>query len=380
MADRHHRQPKGLHIVQSRGGWYVRHRHGGGTILRGLTERPTAEYLASAEFRKLYELSLAGEDVAPSPIRLSGPKPKGSVGYAVGFYLGSEKFAALSFFTKRNRLPMLEKFRERYGDEDMRMLTREAVVQIVAAERLASNQRKLRSALSDMCSVLCEEQTPSAIRIASSPVIGIRTKKLAQSEGWPAWTDKDCEKFEKRWPLGTHQRLAYEIMRWTGLRIRDAVRLGPEHVKQAKAVNGKPVTMISLVPVKTRKQPLSRMYAQMTPQLRRAIDATPVVGLQTFLVNRGQNQSKSWPANGQPSNWFKEACIEAGIAPKTGRGCAAHGLRKYRLVELLHQGWQYEQIMRLSGHTSRVTLEKYLRGADRERMAIEQAATGWVST
>ena len=95
---------------------------------------------------------------------------------------------------------------------------------------------------------------------ASTRWSGSRSRSLPQSEGWPAWTDKDCAKFEKRWPLGTHQRLAYEIMRWTGLRIRDAVRLGPEHVKQLKAVNGKTVTMISLVPIKTRKQPLSRMY------------------------------------------------------------------------------------------------------------------------
>ena len=370
----------GLKIFQSRDRWYVTHRPTGRPILRNLAARPTEEYLASAQFRALRDRVLGGgNDVAPSPVKLRGPKPKGSAAYAVGFYLASAKFASLSWFTQRQRRPVLEKFREQYGDEDMHMLTRENIVQIVGNEPLASGQRKLRSALSDMCDVLCDEITPRELRLASSPVIGIKTRKLAQSEGWPAWSDKDCAQFEKRWPLGTHQRLAYEIMRWTGLRIRDAVRLGPEHVKQLKAVNGKTVTMISLVPIKTRKQPLSRMFAQMTPQLRRAIDAMPVVGLQTFIVNRGQNRTKSWPVNGQPSNWFKEACVEARICPAKGRGCAAHGLRKYRLVELLHQGWTYEQIMRLSGHTSRVTLEKYLRGADREMMAIEQAAKDWMS-
>jgi len=373
-------KPAGLKIFQSRNLWYVTHRPTGIPILRSLHDRPTPEYLASKPFLALYNTALVGER-APSPTtaKPAGPKPRWSVGYAVGFYLASEKFAALSWFTQRQRRPILETFREQYGDEDISTLDRETIVMVVAKVRLASMQRKLRSALSDMCSVLCEETTPEWIRLKLNPVVGIKTKKLAQTEGWPAWTDKDCAKFEKAWPLGTHQRLAYEIMRWTGLRIRDAVRLGPEHVKQLKAVNGKTVTMISLVPIKTRKQPLSRMFAQMTPELRRAITATPVIGLQTFLVNRGHHQIKSWPTNGQPSNWFANACRDAGIRKDTGRGCAAHGLRKYRLVELLHQGWTYEQIMRLSGHTSRVTLERYLRGADRERMAIEQAAAEWMS-
>lgn len=373
-------KPAGLKIFQSRNLWYVTHRPTGIPILRSMSERPTPEYLASAQFRALFHKAIGGETApATTTAKPAGPKPRWSVGYAVGFYLASEKFNSLSWFTQRQRSPMLERFREQYGDEDIHTLDRETIVMVLGKERLASVQRKLRSALSDLCGVLCEETTPEQIRLKVNPVFGIKIKKLAQSEGWPAWTDKDCARFEQRWPLGTHQRLAYEIMRWTGLRIRDAARLGPEHVKQLKAVNGKTVTMISLVPIKTRKQPLSRMFAQMTPQLRRAIDATPVVGLQTFLVNRGQGGTKSWPANGQPSNWFKEACVEARICPAKGRGCAAHGLRKYRLVELLHQGWTYEQIMRLSGHTSRVTLEKYLRGADRERMAIEQAAKDWMS-
>ena len=371
-------RPAGLKIFQSRSLWYVTHRPTGVPILRSLRDRPTPEYLASKPFLAVYNKALSGTAPATeTTARPAGPKPRWSVGYAVGFYLASEKFNSLSWFTQRQRSPMLERFREQYGDEDIHTLDRETIVIVLGQERLASAQRKLRSALSDLCSVLCEETTPEQIRLKMNPVVGIKIKKLAQTEGWPMWADEDCAQFEKRWPLGTHQRLAYEIMRWTGLRIRDAARLGPEHVKQVKAVNGKAVTMISLVPIKTRKQPLSRMYAQMTPQLRRAIDATPVVGLQTCLVNRGQGGTKSWPTNGQPSNWFKEACVEARICPAKGRGCAAHGLRKYRLVELLHQGWTYEQIMRLSGHTSRVTLEKYLRGADRERMAIEQAAKDW---
>jgi len=367
------KKPAGVRVYLSGGWWYVRHKPSKTTIAR-FAQRPTPEYLASAEFHKLLDRALAGPS-AETTRHVSNPK--WSVAYAVGFYFASDKFKSLSWFTQRQRRPVLENFREKNGSRPISELTRDDVGELVRGLPVASAQRKLRSALNDMCAVLCDETTPTEIRLKTNPAEGIKTKKLPRSEGWPKWTDAQCEKFENRWPLGTQQRLAYEIMRWTALRIRDAVRLGPEHLIK-ETVNGKTITMISLIPIKTQYQPLSQMYAPMTPQLQRAIDATPVIGLRTYVVNMGQNKAKSWPTHGQPSNWFKDACIKAGVCPPKGRGCAAHGLRKYRLVELLEQRWSYERLMQLSGHTSIATLERYLRGADRRRMAFEQAAGLWM--
>jgi integrase len=39
------------------------------------------------------------------------------------------------------------------------------------------------------------------------------------------WTDAQLEAFEKRWPLGTRQRLAYALLLYTGQRVSDVVRM-----------------------------------------------------------------------------------------------------------------------------------------------------------
>jgi hypothetical protein len=44
-----------------------------------------------------------------------------------------------------------------------------------------------------------------------------------------------CDRFERRWPRGTRERLAYDVFLYTGLRIGDAVRLGRPHVKNGIA-------------------------------------------------------------------------------------------------------------------------------------------------
>jgi integrase len=48
--------------------------------------------------------------------------------------------------------------------------------------------------------------------------------------GFHAWTEAEFARFEARWPLGTRERLAFDILLYTGLRRGDAVRLGRQHV------------------------------------------------------------------------------------------------------------------------------------------------------
>ena len=61
--------------------------------------------------------------------------------------------------------------------------------------------------------------------VAGDPTTGV-TVVRAKTEGFPIWTDEDEARFRARWPLGTRERLAFEVLRQTGLRRGDAVRLG----------------------------------------------------------------------------------------------------------------------------------------------------------
>jgi len=44
------------------------------------------------------------------------------------------------------------------------------------------------------------------------------------------WTDEEIARFEKRWPMGTRERLALDLLLYTDLARGDVVRLGKQHV------------------------------------------------------------------------------------------------------------------------------------------------------
>ncbi len=53
-----------------------------------------------------------------------------------------------------------------------------------------------------------------------------------KTDGHIPWTDKEIEKFRECWPIGTMQRLAFEIMLCCGLAKIDAILAGPKNVEE----------------------------------------------------------------------------------------------------------------------------------------------------
>ena len=104
-------------------------------------------------------------------------------------------------------------------------------------------------------------------------------------------------------------------MLYTGLRRCDAVRAGPAHIRDGRARH-------------RAAEDASAVEIPVHPKLRAIIDATPMVGVKTFLVT---SFGKPYTAPGF-GNWFRELCDAAGCA-----GLSAHGLRKAtarRLAEI----------------------------------------------
>ena len=66
--------------------------------------------------------------------------------------------------------------------------------------------------------------------VTTNPTEGVKIVEVA-TEGFEPWTDDDVAAYRARWPLGTRQRVAFEVLRETGLRRGDAVRVGRQHVK-----------------------------------------------------------------------------------------------------------------------------------------------------
>ncbi len=56
--------------------------------------------------------------------------------------------------------------------------------------------------------------------------------------GCHTWTADEIEVFETKWPLGTRERLALDLLLYTGARREDLVSLGRHNVRNgALAVN-----------------------------------------------------------------------------------------------------------------------------------------------
>ena len=100
----------------------------------------------------------------------------------------------------------------------------------------------------------------------------------------------------------------------------------------------------------------------MHPKLQEIIDATPMVGVKTFLVT---HFGKPYTAPGF-GNWFREQCDAADCFD-----ISAHGGRKATARRLAEIGCSANQIAAITGHASLSEVQRYTKAADRKRMAKE---------
>jgi hypothetical protein len=73
--------------------------------------------------------------------------------------------------------------------------------------------------------------------IAVDPTRGV--KMLVgknDADGFHTWTQEELDRYEARWQLGTRERLAFDLLLYTGLRRGDAVRVGLQHVRDGVIV------------------------------------------------------------------------------------------------------------------------------------------------
>ena len=84
--------------------------------------------------------------------------------------------------------------------------------------------------------------------VKADPTISVDGPIMPKTEGFPAWTEEDVSAYERRWPIGTRQRVWLDVLLFTGLRRGDAARLGRQHVRHGTATltTEKKGTVVSL--------------------------------------------------------------------------------------------------------------------------------------
>src|ERR1043165_9455851 len=75
------------------------------------------------------------------------------------------------------------------------------------------------------------EWATEAQHVRTDPTLGVKYPKQPKTGGFTPWTEQDIAAYERRWPLGTRQRVWLHVLAYTGLRRGDVVQLGRQHVR-----------------------------------------------------------------------------------------------------------------------------------------------------
>lgn len=283
------------------------------------------------EFGEEYRRWMASEE--PVPVGASRTKP-GSISALLVEYYASAKWAALADASKEVYRRIYERFRADHGDKPV------ARLEPIHVERILDRMAETPAAAN-----LLRKRLNTLMKFAvkrgyrkDNPVEGVDAVPVVV-RGYRTWTEADINAFRRRWAAGTPQRLAMEILLFTGLRRGDAVKLGRQHVSGEHFI------------VRTSKsRGRTRLEIPIHPTLRRHLEYAPKDGLTFIVTEKGKPRSdKAF------TGWFREAAHKAGLPPDS----SPHGLRKAACTRLAEAGCTPHQIMAITGHKNLSEVENY---------------------
>lgn len=322
-------RPPHLHRETTRHGkgiWYVR-------VGKGPRIRMRAEF-GTPEFNLEYQDAIAGK-IKPK----DGPAT-GTFAWFVARYRESSAWLALSMATRRQRENILRQVLATAGSQPLGRIDRNAI--IAGRERRAKTPFQARHFLDTMRGFF--QWALESEHVKSDPTEGLKITK-PKTDGFETWTDDEIEKFEKRWPRGTRERVMFDIFIFTGLRRGDAALLGKQHVRKG------------VIEIDTEKTG-TRVTIPMLPELARTLKAGPVGDLAYIVTADGKPMSKE-----VIGNLFRVACRKAGIKK------SAHGLRKAAATRAANAGATVAQLEAIFGWEGGRMASHYTKSADRAALA-----------
>ena len=315
--------------------WYVR-------VGSGKRIRIKAEF-GTPDFDAEYQAAITGQPKAPKGTS------SGTLAWLFERYRETPVWRDLSLATRKQREAIIAQIIRTAGGQAFAKITRATI--IAARDRRTSTPAQARHFLETMRGLfkwaaesVSGQSGPDHWSRGSSPAKGRRLSGLDRGTG--------CG-FERRWPIGTRQRVWLDVLIYTGLRRGDAVRLGRQHVRNGVAT------------IKTEKSGFElEVTLPILPVLAETLKAGPC-GELAFIAG----------ATGKPfdkrsfGNQFRKACRAAGVKR------SAHGLRKIAATRAANAGATVAQLEAIFGWTGGRMASLYTRSADRRRLAIEAMHT-----
>lgn len=278
----------------------------------------------------------------------------GSIGLAVEGYLKSDLFlVGLAEGTRAVRRRMLDEIRERYGHGrviDLRTKHIEADLSRFSGHARNNHLKAWRG---------FGKWLTETYKIPN-PTTDARKAPVAQSDGHPPWSEEEIETFRAHWSINTPERLAFEVIFWTGARISDAVRLGHGNVdrdgwivfRQQKTGGEVAIPFDRALPdfAEGMEGDLACLHAALAARKDKHM---------TWMTT-AHGKSRSVKAAGQ---WFAAKARAAGVYSRS-----AHGLRKSRARALAEAEGTSAQIGAWTGHESLSEIERYIRNFNKRKV------------
>tara|TARA_R110002167_G_scaffold42512_3_gene129103 strand:- start:1058 stop:2113 length:1056 start_codon:yes stop_codon:yes gene_type:complete len=295
----------------------------------------------STAFEAAYEAALYG---LPKPVITKSKAAHGSLRWLVDRYMETADWANSAPSTKSTKAAILKHILAQSGDVQIHRLTPQAI----------RDGRNRRADTPDAANRFIKTLSPifkfavEAGFMDSNPCTGVAKLKIKSTGGFVPWTVEDIDAFADYHAVGTNARLAFDLLRFTGLRRSDVVTLGRQHERNGefRLRTQKTNTLVEL---------------PIIPDLRYTLDNSPTGDL-TYLVT----------AYGKPftnagfGGWFKARCVEAGVI---GDKKNAHGIRKHAAMTLAENGATGSMLLAVFGWSTLKQADTYIQAANRRKMA-----------
>ena len=323
-----------LHREVTRHGKVVWYARAGGSS-RGPRVKLHAPF-GTDEFWSEYQAALAS-----APHKPAAPH-EGTLAWLIERYREVGDWTSLSLATRRQRENIFKRVLETAGVQPVNKITSASIM--AGRDRRAATPSQARHFLDAMRGLFRWAVKAKLVKV--NPTVGVDDPPKPKTHGFKVWSEDDIAAYEKRWPIGTRQRVWLDVLVYTGLRRGDAVRFGRQHIRNGVGT------------IRTEKND-TEVTLPILPVLDASLKAGPCGDL-TFIAGE----------NGRPltkesfGNLFRKACRAAGL-----RGLSAHGLRKAAATRAANAGATVAELEAIFGWSGGRMASLYTRAADRRRLA-----------
>jgi integrase len=306
---------------------YLRHPHSPRVPLPGPP--------GSRQFMAAYEAGLA------APESKKRNHKDGTIGDLVAGFYQSSGFKNLAPSSQQRYRLVLDKFARKDGHRLVRDMPRRVAISII--EEIGETTPGMANLSAAVMRRLFAYAIKKELR-KDNPFAGIEPYKLGTHH---TWTDAEIAAYESAWQVGTRERLAFDLLLYSGQRVGDVAAMRRSNLKSG---------VIHVTQEKTGV----KLEITLHPNLLRSLKDYPANGLALI----GSPHGRPMTAKGL-SAFVKRSATTAGLPSR----CTPHGLRKALMTRLAHHGSTTKEIASMSGHKSLKEVERYTAAADQALLA-----------